>query len=72
MSEKSKDAEEKPDNPIPEKPAATELSDKALEQVSGGIGGSIPSGGVLGVFPKVEQKVGDKWHSAGNHFVKLT
>jgi bacteriocin-like protein len=44
MSEKSKDAEEKPDNPFPEKPAATELSDKALEQVSGGIGQSLPSG----------------------------
>jgi hypothetical protein len=30
--------EEKPHDPIPEKPKTTDLSDRALEQVSGGTG----------------------------------
>jgi bacteriocin-like protein len=40
MSEKTRNPEEKPANPVPEKPALAELSDKALEQVSGGAGGN--------------------------------
>jgi hypothetical protein len=40
MSERTQSPDEKPANPVPEKPAPAELSDKALETVSGGTGSS--------------------------------
>lgn len=61
MSEKTKSPEGKPSEPIPAKPAATELSDKALEQVSGGIGHGNELGtvkrGAFGGTSAIEQDV---------------
>jgi len=40
-TDKTEKLERKPDAVAPEKPKAEELTDKSLEQISGGIGGQI-------------------------------
>jgi bacteriocin-like protein len=64
MSEKNEKTGEKAGHPIPEKPEnpkVTELSDKALEQVSGGTGQMIALN---------KQKSAQKAHDAMDNYIK--
>ena len=58
--DKTEKIERKPDNPASEKPKAAELTDKALEQVSGGVGQVMMN----------KQKVADKAHAAMDAYLK--
>jgi bacteriocin-like protein len=64
MSEKNEKTNERAGHPIPEKPEdpkVTELSDKALEQVSGGTGQTITVN---------KQKTAQKAHDAMDGYIR--
>jgi len=61
MGEKKEHTGETSGHPIPEKPKATELADKDLEQVSGGTGGDVTLN---------KSKTADKAYSQMDGYIK--